>query len=212
MGFRWQPAGNTSLTSGKTLLVGANGPVAILGFYNYVMKLDELSVLIWYQNWTGVAAPIQPVRLLVVRPERLSPLGENLESFYRQMDGDRVPIIIGGNPSAEMSLAPWSDTDELQAEFPEQLQSIDELLILCKFSGAGTQPSVEGGNLALLVARPRRGTYRLYPQDWFNSGALDYGYQWVARVARNPRTGQVHGEGVRIAPFILDDSLRGLRR
>jgi len=65
-------------------------------------------------------------------------------------------------------------------------------------------------DLALLVAHPRTSSYRLYSQDWFNSLDLDFGYQWVTRVARHPETGRVHGDGIRIHPFVLDDLLRGL--
>ena len=189
-----------------TLLVGAKGPVAALASYNYVMMLDESSLLIWYQNTTTIG-PTAPVRLLVIQPDQLRPLGDNVDSLCEEMRDDRVRVMIGGNASAEMSLKTVDAADELRAEFPEQLRSIDELLILCMCSGIRE----EGANVALLIARPRQSTYWLYPQDWFNSGGFDYGYEWVTRVARNPRTGRVHGEGFRIAPFVLDDSLRRLR-
>ena len=181
-----------------TLLVGAKGPVVALGYYNYVMMLDESSILIWYQNTTRIGPPA-PVRLLVIQPGQLTSLGDTV--------GDKVGVLIGGKASAEMSLKTVDATEELRAEFPEQLRSMDELLVLCRCSGI----SEGGGNLALLVAYPRRSAYRLYPQDWFNSGGMDYGYQWVTRVGRNPRTGRVHGEGFRIPPFVLDDSLRQIR-
>ena len=69
-------------------------------------------------------------------------------------------------------------------------------------------PSWERADLALMVACPRECTVQLYGQDWFNGGGLDYGYQWVTRVARDPKTGKVRGEGIRISPFVLDTSLR----
>jgi hypothetical protein len=81
-------------------------------------------------------------------------------------------------------------------------------LILCHSSAIEESPRGERSNLALLVAKPRTGIYELYPQDWFNSAGLDYGYQWVTRVARDPKSGRIHGEGFRIRPFVLDDTLR----
>jgi len=189
-----------------TLLVGAEGPVAALGFYNYVMMLDESSLLIWYQNETRIG-PTAPVRLLVIQPGQLKSLGDDVDSLCEEMRNDRVGVMIGGNAAAEMSLQTVNAADELVAVFPEPLRSVEELPILCRSSGIRE----EGPNSALLVARPRQSAYRLYPQDWFNAGAFDYGYQWVTRVARNPRTGRVHGEGFRIAPFVLDDSLRQIR-
>jgi hypothetical protein len=205
----WQSAGDTALSSGKMLLVGVDGPVAIFNFYNYVMPLDDCSFLVWHQRWTG-APPTEPVRLLIVRPDQLPPLGNDLDPLMEQMNRDTAILILGAT-CAELTLSSGNVVDELRVEFPEQLRSLDELLILCHSSGIET-PCSGGSNLALLVARPRKSTYRLYPQDWFNSGGLDYGYQWVTRIARDPLTRHIHGEGVRIAPFVLDDSLRRLRK
>ena len=80
-------------------------------------------------------------------------------------------------------------------------------MILCHSSAVEATPTSELNNLALLVARLSAGTYELFPQDWFNSANLD-GYQWVTRVARDPQTGRIHGDGIRISPFVLDDTLR----
>jgi hypothetical protein len=211
-GFRWQPAEpNHPAAGGKTLLVGPDGPVAALSFYNYVMALDESTLLVWNQG-LGLTevAPSEPVRLFVIEPNRLRPLDSDLNVLFERMKTQKELVALGGNTSAEMSLSTRVVDEELKAEFPEPLQSVEELLILCHSSGIATERG--SVDLALLVAHPRRSEYRLYPQDWFNTAGLDYGYQWVTRVARNPQTGQIHGEGIRIEPFILDDSLRGLRR
>jgi hypothetical protein len=44
------------------------------------------------------------------------------------------------------------------------------------------------------------------PQKWFNGGKYDFGYQWITRVQRDPRTGQIVGEGIRLGNFLLDRS------
>ena len=208
-GFQWKPAGQVSPAAGKTLLLGCNGPVAVLNFYNYTMMLDESSLLLWHQQWTH-NVPTEPVRLLVIDPNRLSSLPDDLDSLYKTMNDDHVPIALGGLPTAEVRLPTDNCSDELRAEFPEQTRSLEELLILCRSSSIPTGVPENGSNSALLVARPRESSYRIYPQDWFNSGGLDYGYQWITRIARNPLTGKVQGEGIRISPFVLDNSLRKL--
>jgi hypothetical protein len=184
------------------LLIGPNGPVAILNLYNYVMTMDESSLLIWHQE-AGDRVSTGPVRLLIIRPGLLKPLADldsKLEAMNRTGPGPKV--ITGGNPCAEIRLPTVGTNDGRHIVFPEQFQSIDELLILCQ-----TSPTPQ---LALLIANPKRSFYRLYPQDWFNSSDVDFGYQWVTRVARDPVTKRVHGDGIRIAPFTLDDSLRRL--
>ena len=69
-------------------------------------------------------------------------------------------------------------------------------------------PKSGRGNLALMHLNPVQGTLQLYPQDWFNDAPIDFGYQWVTRVARDPKTGRIHGDGIRIDPFTLDMSMR----
>ena len=171
------------------------------------MMLDESSLLIWYQSATGIAAPPTPVRLLVLEPNSLSVLGSQLDSLYERMNAECQPLIIGGHPCEEMTLTTINVGDDLNSDFPGRLQAIDELLILCQTSATKVPSGRQGSNLALLLAHPKQARYRLYPQDWFNSGAVDYGYQWVTRIVRDPRTGQIHGEGFRIAPFVLDHSM-----
>jgi hypothetical protein len=207
-GFQWEAAGKEDSTSGKTLLVGARGPVAIFNFYNYITAFDERTLLVWHQS-SSWAPPTAPVRLLVIEPALLKPLDTDLRSLCERMNAEKEFVSLGGDATAELSLATANTDDELTVGFPTCIQEIEELLILCNSSGIARQAG--SGMLALMVANPRKGSYRLYPQDWFNKGGVDLGYQWVTRVARNPRTGHIHGEGFRISPFVLDDSLRGLR-
>ncbi len=175
------------------------------------MALDESTLLVWNQAAGSTeVSPTAPVRLLVIEPNRLGPLDSDLNSLFERMNAQKGFIALGGSATAEMSFSTRNVDEELKAEFPEVFWPIDELLILCHSSGIATEHG--SADLALLAAHPRRSRYWLYPQDWFNTGGLDYGYQWVTRVARNPQTGHIHGEGIRIEPFILDDSLRGLRR
>jgi hypothetical protein len=208
-GFRWQRAGDAPPAAGKTLLIGNHGPVAVLNFYNYAIVLDESTILIWHQGQSSYdASPTPPVRLFVIEPNRLSPFSKDLSTLYEKMNTQKERVALGGSPLALTSLLTTNIEDEMSTKFPAQLETLDELLILCDSSGIRSEPTWNLGNLALLVAKPSQSKYRLYPQDWFNEGGLDYGYQWVSRVVRNRQTGHIHGQGIRIGPFILDDSLR----
>jgi hypothetical protein len=214
-GFTWVAAGDAQ--SLKTLLVGPKGPVAILDAYTYTLALDRASLLVWFQRHprSGPASqlpwPTPPVSLFILHPNELVPLKADPAECCATMQQDALALFVEDRPAAELFLSTVNASDELHADFPAELKSRDELLILCQSSGIEIPPESGACDLALLVARPKGRTYRLYPQDWFNTGGLDYGYQWVTRVVRNPRTGLVHGEGFRIDPFVLDDSLRGLR-
>jgi hypothetical protein len=208
--FRWRRAGDGNIRAGKTLLEGESGVVTILDFHNYVLPLEDDTLLVWRQRHTDTG-PTEPVVMTILQPALLPPLADSIDAALDRMKAQDLPILFEGQPQAEVRL----DTDAAKRtgiNFPAPLHALDELLVLCGSSYANPSPSWECSNLALMLARPREGSIALYPQDWFNSGGLDYGYQWVTRVARDPATAHIHGEGIRISPFVLDDTLRGLRR
>lgn len=187
-------------------MVGAAGVVAVLDFYNYVMRLDSSTLLIWNQQNGTKSEGAEPVHLVVVRPSLLPPFGDGLAGEIMRMEAIGARLASPDKPTASMSLNTGIIGEDVPSTFPKELEAIDELLILCDSSAIGVQDGTKA-NLALLVAQPKRSTFRLYPQDWFNSADLDLGYQWITRVARNPETGRVHGEGFPIDPFEHDDTL-----
>lgn len=206
-GFHWEQS------SGRTLLVGNAGVVAILNYYNYVMRLDSSKLLIWNQRNEADNQDTSPVHLVVIQPGLLTSFGDNLEGAVSRMQrAVGVRLALTDPPPVSMYLNTGVIDENISAVFPKELQAIDELLILCNSSAISARNDGINANLALLVARPQQSSYQLFPQDWFNSSDLDFGYQWVTRVARDPQTGRVRGEGFRIAPFELDDTLRNVAR
>jgi hypothetical protein len=203
-GFHWENA------NGKTLLVGNIGVVAVLNAYNYVMRLDSSTLLIWNQRREADDQHTPPVHLMVVRPALLPSFGDNLQAEISRMDRAKTRLTLSEPPDVSMYLKTDLTDEDISADFPKEIQMVDELLILCDSSAIAPREGGINANLALLVAKPRQSTYQLYPQDWFNSSDLDFGYQWITRVAREPQTGRVHGEGFRLKPFELDESLRQL--
>ena len=46
--------------------------------------------------------------------------------------------------------------------------------------------------------------YSKKPVDWFNTEEWDMDYQWISRIAIDPKTKKFVGEGIRIGIFQLD--------
>jgi hypothetical protein len=44
------------------------------------------------------------------------------------------------------------------------------------------------------------------PRYWLVEGPFDLGYQWITGVTRDPSTGRIVGEGIRLSVFELDES------
>ena len=206
--FSWSDAGESTPFAGKTVLAGPDGPLAIFDFNNYVSALSDSRLLVWHQSPIQ-SGPTPPVRLLLLSLSALRPLVGDLYELCASMGTRKTRLLINGEPAEQVDLDTTVAGTDQSMMFPETLRKLKELLILCRSSGIDPNPT--GDNLALLIAHPYRATYRLYAQDWFNSGGLDYDYQWVTRVVRHPLTGRIHGEGIRIAPFVLDDTLQRCR-
>jgi hypothetical protein len=211
-GFKWNRAGETEKTAGVVVLCGSGGAVLALNFHNYVYSLDQDTVLIWHQQYRPQEGPTDPVVLRLFRYREMEPLVGSLDEVCSAMKNAGLPFASSKPPFCEISIPTVVAGEKRRLMFPDELRGLKELLVLCHSSGIDDSVSWERNNIALLVARPAHGTYQLYPQDWFNGGEFDYGYEWITRVARNSQTGKVHGEGIRIRPFVLDDSLRKLAK
>ncbi len=209
-GFHWERPAQDSIAAGKTLLVGKHGPIAILGLQNFVKPIGNSTILIWHQAaTTGILTP--PVHFLIVDLQQLTPLGKDLHVHYDLMKSREMHILLGGSPSAAFNVETTVVNEALPLNFPLQVKGLGELLLFCDSSGIGISDGWSKANRALIVVNFRSSTYRLYPQDWFNEGSYDFGYQWTTRAIRNLSTNEIHGEGIRIGSFVLDDSFRNLK-
>jgi hypothetical protein len=206
-GYEWSAAGESGQAAGATVLTGGDGPVLILDFHNHVLLLEPDTLLIWHQG-ADESGLTPPVVLRIFRLSTLSRLEGNMNELCGAMRRAKASFVASAPPQWELPIPTTVIGERPSLTFPPPLRHIEELLILCHSSAIEPSSSAERGNLALLIARPRAGTYEFYPQDWFNNAGLDYSYQWVTRVARDPESHRIHGEGVRISPFVLDDTLR----
>jgi len=92
--------------------------------------------------------------------------------------------------------------------FPEELQSVEELLIATALpSTAADEPS-----LAIFVLYPQAGLLEVLLQRWFTPRQFELGQQWISRVVRDPESHRIVGEGVRIGTFELTDDGKDVRR
>ncbi len=92
--------------------------------------------------------------------------------------------------------------------FPDEFRTIDELLVVT--STPSTEP--ERPCAAIFVLYPNAGLIEVLPQQWFTPMKFDTGYQWITRVARDPDTHRIIGDGIRIGTFELTDDGKNLRR
>jgi hypothetical protein len=164
-------------------------PVLSLGFYCYTLAFRD-HMLIWHARGKATApdalhVEIYDLETLVTR------LGEDPQQY-------RGSIQTESTPTAVLDLKPLLEGSR-ECVFPQEMLGLDELFLF--FNSSPT---------ALWHLQPAHSRITAYPQDWFNTGDWDYGYQWPTRVKRDPATRLVFGEGIRIGYFALDPTMRNL--
>lgn len=207
---QWLSAGDEPKTSGKFILKGGDNNLAVFNFYNYIRPLKDPLLLIWNQSYSE-KSPTFPVNLFIFDCDSLQPFS-NLDEIYEQMTKEKTSIYHLGGLKDKVEIVTTQIEGKFELDFPDVLkETVDELLILAHSSGIG-EWGYKGNNLCIISVRPKTGTYEFYPQDWFNNGSYDFGYQWVTHVARDPKTQKICGDGIRIRSFVLDKTNRKIER
>jgi hypothetical protein len=179
--------------------------LVVLGFGCYVQQLPSGKVILWHhERGDAVDAKLMNpcIRFVAFDPTLLRPIPD-LKTACESLDARHDDVYLPSGVVAETRVSAVLPAGSYNHVFPDVMREAAELLVLAV-------PELD--QLALYVIHPAQGRIEVYPQDWFNQAKLDYGYQWVTRVAREPTTGRIQGEGFRLDPFILDTTYRRLAR
>jgi hypothetical protein len=94
-------------------------------------------------------------------------------------------------------------------ECPAGWVDFEETLVLAEHAQGGN--GYDAIHRALFIFDWTKRSVTVLPQDWFNKGSYDFGYQWIAHIART-KAGALIGEGIRLGTFELDASGRSVKR
>jgi hypothetical protein len=188
---------------GSVALVDTQGNYRlILSFYCYAMPIGRSRILIWYE----AGKPTQPqvgIEIFLLEIADLTPLEKTIaEARMPRAQGPK--IIFNGGPVASVMVPASLKAGLNRFLFPAPFKTLPEILML------GDNASVPGTSMkrSIYCMRPNDGDIEVLPQDWFNLGDFDFGYQWITKVVRDPNSGRICGTGIRLKSFILDESGR----
>lgn len=200
---------------GITWLRDAAGEVRlILDFQCYVQTLDDGWALIWVSvgRSSNYPAPRPVIRFLLIGLDRLAVISAPEESSIR-MRKEKSPIFFEAEEYDIFECPTTYPEGEFSVAVPEAFERLPEVLALADFGPEDSQSN--GYNQmyrAIFVVNFSEGSISVVPQDWFNQGSFDFGYQWVTRVQRDEKTGLIVGEGIRISSFTLNSTGKQLRK
>lgn len=184
--------------------------VLTVDFYCYVQQLPGDRLLIWHEEGrqTPSAAENPKVVFDLLVLTALVPV-QDAEVAAAELKANRQRLRYQGGHPVRYELVTSIDAGIHAIGPPPEFGELPETLVLADFG-----PSEVSSNYADRMYRAifafdfSAGQLEVIPQDWFNGGGYDYGYQWITRVDREPATGRIVGEAIRLGRFRLDPSGR----
>jgi hypothetical protein len=189
---------------GLTSLEDSKGnTILILDFHYYARILPDGATLLWRElgekNATRIVFDcfsllgLQPIR----DPKRTA------DKIRRNKLG--VSAVPG---SQRWEISPQLDAGVHSLSIPYDWSRFEETLVLAHHRESDFFRKMASAIFAFNWVERR---VDVFPQDWFNTGSYDFGYQWITRVARH-RDGKIVGDGTRLGRFELDETNRSIKK
>ncbi len=177
------------------------GPVLLrMGLHCYALKDTEDRLLIWRQ--IRVPPPGNILRMSLFDTTSLQPIGRR----SKRRLGD--PIIYESGLLAEVDLPATWEAGLQTLAFPDAMRGIPELLVLVHAiqrwkPGLPKAAWKTQRRTIIYVVRPSRSEVEAFPLEWARS--VEGRFHWIARVARDPTSDRIVGDGAGVGLFLLDN-------
>lgn len=199
-GIKWSDMGD-----GKFLLTNSlQENLAIFNYYCYITPMSQDRLLVWHD--AKGQADILPkqmnhTKFSILDLRKLSPIPD-LPDVLNLLNEEKLYCYYLEENAESFLFRRSLDAGEHSIEIPDAMNEFDELLFL----------GYSWANFCIFILKPKQAKVEVFPQHWFNNSNLDFGYQCVTRVARDPESRKIYGEGIRISHFVLDDSNREVEK
>jgi len=166
--------------------------------YTYVKALSGDRFALWWQERSG--SSMGAIQLRVYD-------SNVLQQIHDWRSGPLVASenLIGAREIAAFSVPSVLDDGLNRVSLPPQFSHNTETHILVNRAAAGI-------DVCIFSIDTNSQTIFVMPQHWWNKSDVDFAYQWITRVAREPLSGLIVGDGIRVDPFVLDASGPTLNR
>ncbi len=202
--LEWKPIGTHGITA---LTDSADNCFALLSMVTYILpSSDNKSFLIWQRDLEkGIG--LQQINIFYYEVDKLQPIVGRDKTISRM---EKLKFFISVEPSSKVRFAFNPKEDVMKVEFPDDFKKFGEFILLTELENMYDNPNPKKywHNTTMLSIKADKGWVFNYPQDWFNKSNCDFGYQWITRAIRNPKTNLIHGQGIRLSDFVLDDTNR----
>jgi len=187
--------------------------LAIFNNHCYIQDMSGSRFLNWHEpKIHKFNDPKHAVILHILDADKLADI-TNVGEMCEEMNKNAINIHFNNNALVDIFYIPQGlkvGTNEI--DIPNEFKEINELLILALLKPIkwGKTAADTIMNMVIYDVKPKENIIEVIPQDWFNNGPYDFAWQAPWRVARDPKTGKIFGNGTRIGNFILDKTGRNV--
>ncbi|HOE26576.1 MAG: hypothetical protein IT574_01145 [Candidatus Aureabacteria bacterium] len=208
----WADFGNHPVLAGVSRLqTRESADVMLLDFGCYFSPLESGLILLWYEHARNDDDPTTNpfIHFDIIDPSGLTPIEDASSEADRMRKGKQHRVFAPPAIADFTCFTALPSGRHNLADLPPAFATIEETLVLADYCPNG-KPSNYFDQMcrAIFAFDFRGGRVEVIPQDWFNDGKYDFGYQWITRVARDPDTGRILGDGIRLGFFRLDETAR----
>jgi hypothetical protein len=150
---------------------------------------------------------IQKLKIFQYESEKLVPIAERDKMIF-ELKKSETDFYISGSPISQIELDINPNENAQKVKFPESFKEFREFIFITELENIyyNPDPSTYWHNTVFIVFNTVKDWIFIYAQDWFNKSPNDFGYVWITRAVKNPETGLIHGQGIRMGSFVLDET------
>lgn len=177
--------------------------LALIDAYVTVTPLPEHGMALWHEVGLRYRHPTirDSVRIAGIDLDGVEPL-RDVSACVNRMIRDGQAYYVTGGEIGQIAIPRGLDAGEFPFEVPESFRSSPTRLVVV---GGGPQRPP-----AIYEVKFGEGIVRSFPQTWIMSGEYDLKYQRLTRAAREPESGRIVVEGIRLGVAVLDEQGTGV--
>lgn len=206
--LEWRPFGNEGLIA---LSDNNSNYYGIFTMGSYILiSSDKNSFLVWHRDLEE-SIGLQSIEIFYYETDCLQAI-VNKEQAASKMKQSKRKFLFAVAPKAKVQFQINPSLEAMKTEFPNDFKKFGEFIFITELQNLynNQNPKSYWHNTTMLCINANTNWIFNYPQDWFNKSNADFMYEWITRAIRNPETGLIYGQGIRLPDFVLDKTNRQL--
>lgn len=176
--------------------------------YVWFQVINDGRMILWRKRVNSTRGLDIQISVQLFNVDNLRKLAD-IDQFLGQTPTPAAPhFSVATEHCAAAEISPAYTPGKHELSLPTAFDDMPEFFVVAENP---TLPSKAGhSTICIYAINPIAHCMEVFPQDWFNDGSLDYGYQWITCAVRDPASKRLLVSGIRLGGFVLDETGRGI--